>query len=729
MTALVLLALLGAAEPTDGGSAPTGTEDSADAGRAFSTRVSGARGPDLRRIAGSAAIITEEQLEERELNDIHRVLAEVPGVYFREEDGSGLRPNIGLRGVNPDRSSKVTLMEDGVLFAPSPYSAPAAYYFPLITRITAVEVYKGPGAIRYGPQTVGGAINLRTREAPTATRASVDLALGSRGITRVHGFAGTGTEAWGLLAEGVLLRDGGFKVLDGGGPTGFTRSEWMVKGRANPGGAWKQQLELKATFSLEHSDETYVGLSAEDFAQDPYRRYASSARDAMDNHRESLVASWSAQPTDALRLSVQAYRHELTRLWRRMDHFRLGPELYGLLLRPPAGALENQYLQVLRGAADSADSNQSLMQLSNLRGFVSQGVQALAHLALRTGPVEHELELSARFHHDSIQREHSQLGYAMASGALTPDGLPREQLALNTAYTRALAFHLSDTLSLGRLLLAPGARLEVVQSNFGDQLAQASTQGLQVVPLLGLGAVVALPLGLNAFAGVHQGFSPVIPGQSSEVKAERATHLELGLRAPARKRRLELIGFWSEYTNITGECTGSSGCANDNLNRQFNGGAARILGLEALAGLTLALGKGVELSGSVAYTLTSARFLSDFTSDNPIWGAVRAGDLLPYVPVHQATGRLTLTRGALSLSAGLEVNGALLEEAGTGGAQPWVPTRYLVDAAISYQVSNVRVYLQGNNLLNQATLVARRPFGARPLAPLSVQGGLKVDWP
>jgi Fe(3+) dicitrate transport protein len=616
-----------------------------------------------------------------------------------------------------------------VLFAPSPYSAPAAYYFPLITRMTAVEVYKGPGAIRYGPQTVGGAINLRTREVPTSTRAALDLALGSRGVTRVHGFAGTGNATWGLLAEGVVLRDGGFKVLDGGGPTGFTRSEWMFKGRATPGGAWKQQLELKATFSLEHSDETYVGLSAEDFATSPYRRYASTATDAMDNHRISLVGSWSAQPTEALRLSVQAYRHDFVRLWRRLDHFRLGPELYGLLLKAPGSALEEHYLQVLRGAADSANLNESLMQLDNLRGFVAQGVQALAHLEVHTGPVAHELELSARFHHDAIHRDHTQAGYSMVAGALAADGQPREQLALNTAYTRALAFHLSDTLSFGRLLLAPGARLEVVQSFFGDQLAQASSQGLQVVPLLGLGAVVALPLGLNVFAGVHQGFSPVSPGQSSEVKAERATHFELGLRAPSKKRRLEVIGFWSEYTNITGECTGSTGCANDNVNRQFNGGAARILGLEALAGLTVALGKQFELSASVTYTLTSARFLSDFTSDNPIWGAVRAGDLLPYVPMHQATGRLTLTRDALSVSVGLEVNGALLEEAGNGSTQPWVPTRSLLDAAVSYQFENVRLYVQGNNLLNQSTLVARRPYGARPLAPLSVQGGIKVDWP
>ncbi|MEM9696046.1 MAG: TonB-dependent receptor plug domain-containing protein [Myxococcota bacterium] len=88
-----------------------------------------------KRVAGSAHKVDEEELERREDDNAHRILARVPGVYVRGEDGYGLRPNIGLRGGNSDRSSKVTLMEDGVLLGPAPYSAPAAYYFPLMTRM------------------------------------------------------------------------------------------------------------------------------------------------------------------------------------------------------------------------------------------------------------------------------------------------------------------------------------------------------------------------------------------------------------------------------------------------------------------------------------------------------------------------------------------------------------------------------------------------------------------
>lgn len=133
----------------------------------------------LRKEAGSATLLSEAQLAEYEYDDIHRILSNVPGVNIREEDGYGLRPNIGFRGVTPERSKKITIMEDGVLIGPSPYSAPAAYYFPVPTRMTAVEVFKGPAAIKHGPQTVAGALNLVTRQVPEFTEGGIDVAVGS----------------------------------------------------------------------------------------------------------------------------------------------------------------------------------------------------------------------------------------------------------------------------------------------------------------------------------------------------------------------------------------------------------------------------------------------------------------------------------------------------------------------------------------------------------------------
>lgn len=117
---------------------------------------------DSRATAGSSAVIDEEQMRIEVPTDINQLMKTIPGVYVREEDGQGLRPNIGIRAATAGRVSKVTLLEDGVMVAPAPYSNPAAYYFPTTFRMSSIEVLKGAPLLRYGPQTTGGVLNLVT---------------------------------------------------------------------------------------------------------------------------------------------------------------------------------------------------------------------------------------------------------------------------------------------------------------------------------------------------------------------------------------------------------------------------------------------------------------------------------------------------------------------------------------------------------------------------------------
>ena len=112
---------------------------------------------------GSSHILSKKELKKFEFNDIHRVLRKIPSVHIQEEEGFGLRPNIGLRAIHPHRSRKITLMEDGVLIAPAPYAAPAAYYFPQLDRMESIEVFKGVPSTLFGPNSIGGAINFVTK--------------------------------------------------------------------------------------------------------------------------------------------------------------------------------------------------------------------------------------------------------------------------------------------------------------------------------------------------------------------------------------------------------------------------------------------------------------------------------------------------------------------------------------------------------------------------------------
>ena len=98
---------------------------------------------DLQDISGSVAILDEDDLDAFDYVDLGKLLSAVPGVYVRGEDGFGLRPNIGIRGAAAERSQKITLMKDGVLITPAPYSAPAAYYVPNVSRAAGVEGRRG----------------------------------------------------------------------------------------------------------------------------------------------------------------------------------------------------------------------------------------------------------------------------------------------------------------------------------------------------------------------------------------------------------------------------------------------------------------------------------------------------------------------------------------------------------------------------------------------------------
>ncbi|MEO1119312.1 MAG: TonB-dependent receptor plug domain-containing protein, partial [Pseudomonadota bacterium] len=121
---------------------------------------------NLSRVPGSATVIDVEDILRFNQSDIQRIIRSVPGVTVQLEDGYGLRPNLSIRGTASERSARITLLEDGILIAPAPYSAPAAYYFPTAGRLSSVEVLKGPATITEGPYTIGGAVNLISTQIP-----------------------------------------------------------------------------------------------------------------------------------------------------------------------------------------------------------------------------------------------------------------------------------------------------------------------------------------------------------------------------------------------------------------------------------------------------------------------------------------------------------------------------------------------------------------------------------
>lgn len=685
-------------------------------------------------IPGAAHVVSLVAVREQNVfGDVQRSLRKVPGLNIQEEEGFGLRPNIGMRGAGADRSSKITVMEDGVLIAPAPYSAPAAYYFPTSGRMEAVEVRKGSSQVKYGPHTIGGALNLVSSAIPEEQELLTDLQAGSHGTRKLRARAGGSTEHVGWLVETYQARTDGFKVLDGGGETGFDLEDYMVKLRAGTARTARvyQEVEAKLGWTDQISNETYLGLTEEDFERTPLRRYAATQEDVMRAEHRQVQVRHLLRASTRFDVTTTLYRNDFSRNWYKLASVA-GTAIEAIVSSPgehPAA------LDILRGATSADDA---LVVRANAREYVSQGIQSVAGLRLELGGTAHDLEAGVRYHRDEEDRFQHDDAYRMQDGrmVLTREGAPGSQ-ANRVNEAEAWAFFVQDRIAMGRWTLAPGVRFEAIDFRRTDYAGtdpgrtsptRVLENGLSVV-IPGVGASFEAAPAVTFFGGVHKGFSPPGPGADDEAKAEESVNYELGARLGRSGFEAEVVGFYNDYRNMLGRATLSSGSANPG--DLYNGGKVAVLGLEASFGYDAAqlLGLDLALPLRLAYTFTRAEFRSAFESNFEQWGSVEVGDRLPYLPEHQLYASLGVDRGPLGMTLSGSYVGRMRTEAGQGELSPGTGTdpHLILDLSATYVFNSwSQFYVSGQNLTDRSYIVSRHPAGARPGLPRTFAVGLRL---
>jgi Fe(3+) dicitrate transport protein len=690
-----------------------------------------------RQIPGSAHVIDRQAMADAKLpfDDAGALLRQVPGVNVQEEEGYGLRPHIGMRGTGTERSGKVTIMEDGVLIAPAPYSAPAAYFFPVVGRMEAVEVRKGSSQVKFGPRTVGGAVNLVTAGIPSSMQLEADAAAGQDATGKVVARAGDSYRHGGWLIETYRLRTDGFKELDGGGDTGFRVGNTMAKLRLNTDresrGAY-QELELKLNRYDELSDETYLGLTDADFRATPLRRYAASQEDVLEARQSQVQLRHFLRPTRWLDITTVAYRNDVFREWYKLQSV-MGRGLNAVVSDPDAHAAE---LAVLRGA----DSPENALRIrSNHREYVAQGIQTTLGLRFGALGARHDIEIGVRYHEDSEDRVQQEDAYTMTGGrmVITAAGAPGTQ-ENRLGQARARAFFVQNHMTMGPVTLTPGVRHESIEFTrtdwpLGDvprgEPSRVRENAVDVwIP--GIGGSVLLSPSARVFAGVHKGFGPPGPGAHEATKAETSVSFELGTDFHLGGAALQLVGFYSDYDNILGASTLASG--GDGTGNLYNGGAVDVVGLEAMAEVDLLRGRSAfgRVPARIAYTWTRAEFRTDFESGYAPWANVTAGDRLPYLPEHQLHGSVGVERDGWQLRLASTFNGAMRTVAGQGALVPEASTEAFLTFNVSGELAATpwaSVYATVQNLTDERYIVARQPAGARPGLPRTIQLGVRVQ--
>lgn len=695
----------------------------------------------IRDIPGSVHYISPKELNKFSYTDINRSLRAVPGINIQEEDGFGLRPNIGLRGTGVERSSKITLMEDGVLMAPAPYAAPAAYYFPTIGRMHGIEVLKGSSQIKYGPHTTGGALNLISTAIPESFSGKVQLMGGSFGARSLHAHVGNSHKNFAYMVETFQYGADGFKELDGGGNTGFKKEDYLAKFRLNTNADAKiyQSLTLKLGQSNESSNETYLGLTENDFDSKPIRRYAASQVDNMTTEQTQVSFIHAVTFSPKLSLKSTAYRNDFSRNWYKLDKVQdTAGNSVGIssLLDQPESNVEA--MSIVRG--ESSLNDDALLVKANNRSYYAQGIQTALGVKFKTNKIKHKLDVGLRIHQDQIDRFQWVDTYGMDNGVmeLTESGKPgTESNRIETA--NAVASYIQYQLKIGKLSLTPGLRYENVRisrqdygkndvDRLGTDLKERSNAVDAFIP--GIGADYQFSKYLGSFAGVHQGFSP--PGSTEGTMPEQSINYEIGTRFTKNAVKAQAVLFYNDYSNLLGsDLSAAGGAGTTDL---FNGGRAVSQGLELELGIDLLSRTSIQqfrLPISLVYTYTDGRFLNNFSSDFEAWGNVSNGDELPYLANNQLTARLSLEHKRFDIN----LSGRYMDQMRTAPGQGAIPGNestddyFVFDASVNFQLhKQFGLFANATNITDEVYIVSRRPAGLRPGMPRAFNFGIKAQF-
>ncbi len=682
---------------------------------------------------GSAYFLSKEDLEKFQYTDLNRALLTVPGVTISEEDGFGLRPNISLRGTQIERSSKITLMEDGVLIAPAPYAAPAAYYIPNVARMEAIEVLKGSSQVQYGPFTTGGAINFISTTIPEEFAGYARFNMGNYNSRQTQFKIGDSNPQFGYVVEYLNFNSDGFKNLDGGGNTGFDRNDYSAKFRYNTKADAKifQSITLKLQYGGGLDNETYLVLSQEDFDRNPYRRYLSSAADFIEMEHDQIQLTHLIQPAKNVFITTTAYSNNFYRNWYKLDAVNTGNGNIGLatVLENPADN-PSEYLALSSSENTAAGA---LRVKANNRNYYGRGVQTKANIVFGNN-IQSNLELGLRYHEDQEDRYQQVDRYSVINNrlALTTPGLPGTD-ANRISHARAIAAHVLYKMNIGKLLLTPGVRyenIEFTRTDYGTSDPTRSGINLNTrtnnvdafIP--GVGANYSLTNKVSVFSGVHKGFSP--PGNEPGVDVEQSTNYELGTRFNIAGIRGETTLFYNDYANMLGSDLAAAG-GGGTLDL-FNAGAAIVGGLEFSLSYDLLSGDDTwSIPLTFNYTYTDTEFRNAF--DSSVYGEVAIGDEIPYIAKNQLNFLAGLIHKGFQVNLNARYIGAVRTLAGQGKIQPEnkVESSIVLDISGAYQLNDY-LSLTANiiNLLDNEYVASRQPAGLRPGHPFGINSGIVV---
>jgi len=528
-----------------------------------------------RKHPGARTVLGEDELHDSGSRTLEDALRQVPGLAVADESGTGVLPNIGVRGLNPLRSEQVLLLQDGIPMTLAPYGQTGASLFPLtLQSVQAVDVARGGVAVHYGPNNVGGVINFVTRRIPMertfSAKESISVAKSGRVLTdsyvRLGGYVG---ERLGLQVQA--------NAIEGEGERAHSRTavrnlaldaEWFPTDRA----------DLRA--GVQHyttRNELPGALTPASYAHD--REQSTRPLDRFDGETTRAHLIYTQRFADGAELQWKNFGHRSERIFAF-------------------------------GNAANADTASTLRQ-SSPRNFRVWGSEPSVSVDL-AGPVRQKLMAGLRYMREEV--DYKVDARNLASGAYS---VTRDWRFENDAY----AAYLSDTVSLldGRLKITPGVRHEDVRLSYRNNASGARTSDTTEDWLPGLDIGWQATGELFLFANGHRSLRPVQFTQitfGGDLAAERAKNYEAGVRwAATPQLDLGLTAFRFQFDNKLEFVNANAGFRNL--------GRARHQGAELEAKWRPQAVRGLELAAAYTHLDTEQQ------------SGAFVGKELPYAPRRQ----------------------------------------------------------------------------------------------
>ncbi len=638
-------------------------------------------------IPGAIDIISPEEMEMIQPASLQDALKTVPGVNARDEEGYGAIPNIGIRGLSPNRSTKVLILEDGAPIQPSLFLSNASYYSPPVERISSIEVLKGATGLRYGPNTIGGVINYQSKT--PLKDGIVKGKLGSHGYRLLELEAGTSSEQK-SMGGGINLIT---SEANGFRNNGYRMNDILVKGGMAIGQS--QWLGLKLTRYENEINTSYVGLRPDEFIHTPTKNPAPD--DQFLSNRTSFDINHELEIDTSTKLKTLMYWSQLERnFWRR-----------------------DVASKTRQGTSFVDCGGTAYCVTGRNRNFDMLGIDSRLFTNYQAFGIQNESEIGVRLHSETMSNktERSNAGPRARTGVITGN---------ENNDAKAVALYLQNRfLFTDQFAVTPGVRVESYRQNRKNEMngVQGQANNTELVP--GIGATWQLAPELQLYSSVYKGFAPAMisaaisgDGVDQKLDAERSMNIEFGFRGQAQKWTYEGAAFRMDFSNQI-------------VNQALSGGISKTNGGQSLhQGAEGALGYAITSAWSV---LANATYIPVAEFKGGALGPI--GNRIPYTP--KLTGNLGLNYskdGLKSFLNAYHVSSQYADSTNTvqesnDGTKGLIPSFTTLNWSVVYSPKrDIKLFGVVRNLFDKKFISGRSPDGIFPGAERNFELGLAYQF-